>query len=235
MTPYSQRDPRWGSDKINNTQYTIATDGCLITCLGMVSDTAPDVVNNIIGFTGAQVNWTGLDGIGLELVEKSNVYDNAKVLEYIAAYGFCIVRVDWDGSPKTGGDTHFVTYIGNHQLIDPWTGTLRPTGAYPLTTGYRAVKRIGGDMPLNDEIIGKSSQRDEVVNHYHYDIGTAVPGDLLVKVQEEVQKAYDRGKAEGGQPQVTEPPENISVNGNTWVLNGLEWVDGKLIGNYKRQ
>lgn len=142
MTPYSQRDPRWKDIKINGTQYTIGTDGCLLTALGSIADVPPNEVVNKIGFTGAQVNWTDLDKIGLELVEKTNDYNNATVLKYLGLYGQCIVRVDWDGSPKSTGDTHFVTYIGNQKLLDPWTGTERATSVYPLPTGIRAVRKI---------------------------------------------------------------------------------------------
>lgn len=141
MTPLSQRDPRWSGIKINGTIYTIGTDGCLLTCLAMIAGLLPDVVASKIGFNGAQVAWTGLDKVGLELIEKNNVYNNEAVKKIIEQYGFCIVRVDWDGSPKSTGDTHFVLYIGNGKLIDPWTGTIEPTSKYSLPTGYRAVRK----------------------------------------------------------------------------------------------
>lgn len=173
MTKYSQRDVRWKDIPINGTKYTIGTDGCLLTCLGMVADVPPNEVVKKIGFTGAQVNWTNLDKIGLELVEKTNDYDNAKVLKYIAAYGQCIVRVDWDGSPKSSGDTHFVTYIGNQKLLDPWTGTERATSTYPLTTGIRAVRKI--DMNADEiavkktdfeNLVKKATMLDEILSKY---------------------------------------------------------------------
>lgn len=91
----------------------------------------------------------------------------------------------------------------------------------------------GGSMPINDEIIGKSSQRDKVVNHYQYQIGTAKDDELLIKIQEEVQKAYERGKSEGSHPTV--PPKEVQIHGETWVLNGADWKQGELTGNYKRK
>ena len=143
MTPYSQRDTRWKDVEINGTKLTIGTDGCYLTCLGMVTDTTPDWVVKKIGFNGAQINYTGLDKIGLELVEKSNTYDDVRVKEHIANNGFCVVRVDWDGSPKSTEDTHFVLFIGNKRMIDPWTGNECATTKYPLLTGYRAFKKVG--------------------------------------------------------------------------------------------
>lgn len=33
---YSQRDVRWGAQRLNNTRFTLASDGCLITAMAMV-------------------------------------------------------------------------------------------------------------------------------------------------------------------------------------------------------
>ena len=33
---YNQRDSQWGSNALNNTQYTLASDGCLVTAMAMV-------------------------------------------------------------------------------------------------------------------------------------------------------------------------------------------------------
>jgi len=41
----------------------------------------------------------------------------------------------------TPSDRHWVLYIGNHQLIDPWTGTIKPTSSYPLVKGYAIIEK----------------------------------------------------------------------------------------------
>lgn len=98
-------------------------------------------------------------------------------------------------------------------------------------------EKMGGSM--DDEygtIVGKSTQRDEVVNSYKLQIGTAEPKELLTQVQNIEKKAYDRGLSDGkSQSEIKQPPEEIEVNGKVWVLNGLLMVDGKLQGNYKRK
>lgn len=33
---YNQRDSQWGNNSLNNTQYTIASDGCLVTSMAMI-------------------------------------------------------------------------------------------------------------------------------------------------------------------------------------------------------
>ena len=50
-------------------------------------------------------------------------------------------------------------------------------------------------MPnLNDEIIGKASQRDKVVNHYKFEIGTAKDDELLVKIKDIIKQSDDKAK-----------------------------------------
>lgn len=165
---YSQRDARWKDIPINDTDYTLGTDGCLITCLAWISGITPDTAVKKLGFNGAQVDWNTLGNIGLELLEKGS-YDNDKVLKYIAENGQCIVRVDWDGSPKSTGDTHFVIYTGNKLLLDPWTGTERATSTYPLVTGIRAVRRIvmADTIPVEratfEQLVTKSTRYDDIV------------------------------------------------------------------------
>lgn len=139
---YSQKDPEWGNLPINGlTAYLMKDYGCLITDLAQIAGVKPTVALQQLTFNGAEVNWSSVGNIGLELVE-SGPYDNAKVLNYIEKYGQCIVRVGWDGNPQTTKDTHFVIYIGNKRLLDPIDGKEKATSAYPEVTGMRAVKKV---------------------------------------------------------------------------------------------
>jgi N-acetylmuramoyl-L-alanine amidase CwlA len=101
-------------------------------------------------------------------------------------------------------------------------------------------KELEGGMPGDDygTIVGKSTQRDEVVSHYKFEIGTAVPNELLVKVQALVtqaeKKGYDRGYEAGKKdgagttptpaPTTPFPEEDFEVNGGQTkeVINGVE-------------
>lgn len=228
MTPYSQRDVRWKDKKINGTQHTIGTDGCYITCLGMAVDLTPDVVEERIGFTGAQINYQDLDKIGLELVEKSNTYDNAKVTQYIADYGFCVVRVDWDGSPKSPGDTHFVLFIGNKRMIDPWTGNEVATSKYPLLTGYRAFRKVNMQTELEQCQIDRKKFWDER-DSLHRALGV----DSQEKAIQEIKRLQTREEEfKNHKCPVTQP----TVPNANLILNGVnkEYVkDGvKITENY---
>lgn len=133
-------------------------------------------------------------------------------------------------------------------------------GAVPLTVtkgknySYDNVCNLDkyikeGGMPGDDYgvIVGKSTQRDEVVNHYKFEIGTAVPSELLVKIQDLVkaaeQRGYDKGFKAGKDsvpaptptPTPDEPPQNMTLSdGSTWRRNGMQRLPGGgLLGNYE--
>jgi chromosome segregation ATPase len=56
---------------------------------------------------------------------------------------------------STPSDRHWVLYIGNHQLIDPWTGTIKPTSSYPLVKGYAIIQKNNeqNDLSSSEENI----------------------------------------------------------------------------------
>lgn len=169
VTPFSQRDPRWSNLKINNTSYTIGTDGCLICVLSSVAGITPDIAVVKLRFNGALVDWTSIGNIGLELAQRADVYDNDYVSQFITNNGSCIVRVDYDGYRETPSDTHFVLFIGNKREIDPWTGNEVATTKYPILTGYRAVRKvnmadtIAVERSKFEELVTKATKWDEIV------------------------------------------------------------------------
>jgi len=139
MIPLSQRDPRWKDIKLGTGATTISSHGCLITCLSMLAGTTPDVVNEELKRVGGYQNgnlviWSALDrtNLGLRFIERSRVYNNEKVSNNLP----CIVEVD--GS-RIGAKQHFVLYIGNKRMIDPWFGREADTSYYPAI-GYAIVK-----------------------------------------------------------------------------------------------
>lgn len=168
----NQRDPRWANLKINNTSYTVGGFGCFLCCVCQVAGIEPPEGLQKLKFDGANLIWESISNIGLEPLEKTNIYDNDKVKQYIAENGQCIVRVDFDGTPRTD-DTHFVIYTGNQQLQDPWTGTTRPTSTYPLATGIRACRKIGmgtDEIAVKktdfERLVSKSSMLDDILAKY---------------------------------------------------------------------
>ena len=143
MIPLSQRDLRWSRQQLGTSNTTIGSHGCTITCIAMLVGTTPDVVNKelkrIGGFAnGNLVIWSKVPTAfpQLTFVKRVNSYNNSDVLANLP----CLVEVDFDGSPVTFGN-HWVVFIGNKRLLDPWVGQERATSVYPILKGYAVFKK----------------------------------------------------------------------------------------------
>lgn len=190
----SQRDPRWKDIPLGTSKTTtIGSHGCTITCLAMLAGTTPNVVNQRMNAVGGYANtnlviWTKVPEAlpNLEFVWRGYTYDNERVKANLP----CLVEVDFDGTPRTD-DRHWVVYKGAQKMNDPWTGTERPTNAYPIQTGF-TIYRIKDDVsqpnpgevnpPMADntqitiakelfeELVGKASKYDGFFNAGYSDI-----------------------------------------------------------------
>ena len=160
MTLYSQRDTRWKDEKLGYGSTTIGNFGCTISALSQLllingySET-PSTVNAKLkanaGFVGTNQNllvWTAIEkAFKAKHLKRAYSYNNTEVADAISKYGGCLVEVD--GS-RIGAPTHWVLYIGNQKMIDPWTGTEQATSYYP-PKGYSIIsveKNTGGDMTM---------------------------------------------------------------------------------------
>lgn len=149
MQTLSQRDPKWGEITIGKSTSKIKDFGCTLVCLSMLAGTTPDVVNAFLtavdGFLVDRIIWKKINEtkLGLTFPEggRHYGYNDAEVYQAIQDYGSVLVEVDYDGVVATPSDRHWVLYIGNHNLIDPWTGTIRPTSSYPLVKGYAIIEK----------------------------------------------------------------------------------------------
>ena len=163
MENLSQRDIRWKDIKIGNSTSTIGNYGCTITAIAMLAGTTPDVVNAFLtavgGFLVDRIIWAKINETKLGLhfpdMGRQYVYNDVAVREAIEKYQGCLVEVDYDGVVATPSDRHWVLYIGNHQLIDPWTGTIKPTSSYPLVKGYAIIQKNNeqNDLSSSEENI----------------------------------------------------------------------------------
>src|SRR3990167_2077336 len=141
MQPLNQRDPRWARQQLGTSNTTIGSHGCTITCIAMLVDTTPDVVNRELkrvgGFAqGNLVIWSKIPVAFPQLIfiKRVNSYNNDDVKANLP----CLVEVDFDGSPNTFGN-HWVVFIGNQRLLDPWVGQNRPTSTYKILKGYAVL------------------------------------------------------------------------------------------------
>jgi len=170
LTKISQRDKRWANIKLGTSNLTIGQAGCTITCIAMLADLTPDDVNNRLKVANGYANtnlvvWSKIkEAISwLEFEWRGYSYENTKVASAISKNGSCLVEVD--GTP-IGGSKHWVLYVGNQKLIDPWDGKEKSTSSYQAI-GYAIINKIGNkpegnNMSEYEEAIRKSSAYDEV-------------------------------------------------------------------------
>lgn len=123
---YNQRDSQWGGSALNGTQYSLASDGCLVTSMAMVY-----THYGSRGVTPATINSNSSNFAS---------YYPAFLLKRISADGKTSERVgaDIDGTLSSGNPVivgisydgggladHFVVFIsgsgGNYQMNDPFT------------------------------------------------------------------------------------------------------------------
>jgi polyhydroxyalkanoate synthesis regulator phasin len=140
---FSQRDPKWANLKHGTSSKTIGETGCTISGLAYILNSygyneTPATVNekltNNNGYAqGNLIIWQAVPKIWpkLQFIERGYTYDNAKV----AADLPCLVEVRGDRIGAPGGK-HWVVFIGNKQLLDPWTGSIKATSWFGTPTGY---------------------------------------------------------------------------------------------------
>jgi len=161
---YGQRGAKWKNKKIGNSNSSIGDYGCTICCLAMLAGITPDDVNTrlagVNGYLVDKIIWAKVKQAipWLEFEWRGYQYDNNKVKKAIADNGGCLVEVDFDGSIATPRDRHWVLFIGNQRMCDPWTGRECSTSKYKIKTGYSIIKvynRPEENMTKQEEAILK--------------------------------------------------------------------------------
>jgi len=121
---YNQRDSQWGNMALNNTQYTLASDGCLLTSMAMVythyghRDVTPISINS------NPSNFAAYYPAYLKYDITANGVSSQRVSSYIdqnLQNGNPVIV----GIRYASGDTHFVVIVGgssgNYLMNDPFT------------------------------------------------------------------------------------------------------------------
>lgn len=127
---YSQRDPKWAKETLGFGKTTLGSHGCFVTSLAIMCGKTPSEVNSILK-KGKFFNG--------DLIISSNAMANSLGLTYVGKIDSqpkfkTIAEVDM--SPAPGKQQHFVVVKEDGSIIDPWTGTIRPKGTYPIMS-YR--------------------------------------------------------------------------------------------------
>ncbi len=215
----SQRDVRWVGLQLGTSHTTIGTHGCLITAIASILNTTPDVVNerlkSVNGFKdGNLVIWAKINEAfpGIQ-TRREWTYNNDDVRQNLPA----IVQVD--GTP-IGAPMHFVVFIGDQKLIDPWDGQIKSTGTYtPLS---HAV--MSGTWIREENYLAQLSQQIEATNQCQTQLKSAMDQNTVLQGKleqvllglEELKKKLDH-----------ETKKNIDINEALKITAGENQDNGK--------
>lgn len=135
---YNQRDSQWGAQPLNGTQYTLASDGCLVTSMAMVytfmghRNVTPATINSSSGnfasyYPAFLLKRISADGMTTDRVRTT-------LDSELSAGRPVIVGISYDSGPMSD---HFLVIIsgsnGNYMMNDPFT----PNGRnIPFTSKY---------------------------------------------------------------------------------------------------
>jgi peptidoglycan hydrolase CwlO-like protein len=122
---YNQRDSQWGNLSLNNTQYTIASDGCLVTSMAMAYShyghrgVTPVSINsnsdNFASYYPAYLKYV-ITADGARSTRTSSIIDST-----LSSGDPVVVGVSYDGGSIPD---HFVVLIsgssGNYKMNDPF-------------------------------------------------------------------------------------------------------------------
>lgn len=136
---YNQRDSQWGNNALNGTQYTLASDGCLVTAMAMVythigrRNVTPQTINsnpsNFASYYPAYLNKT----ISADGLTTSRIY--ATIDSELSAGRPVIIGIG-------AGPDHFVVFIsgsnGNYKMHDPFV----PNGRNINFTDHYSISNI---------------------------------------------------------------------------------------------
>ena len=129
MTPYSQKDKRWGKEVIPNAKGTMATKGCLITCLASISDILPLQVLNKLKLARA-FNLEGMIIHSIAAKALNLTYNGFSSVPSGQCIG-CTNKYAKQGVPQ-----HFFVWLDkNNEIMDPLKG-LVVKNTYPIQS-YR--------------------------------------------------------------------------------------------------
>lgn len=155
ITIYGQRDTKWGNDQMGKSGLKLKDYGCLCTSIAMLDGRTPKEVNALFSKAGAY-NSNGI--LSHEIASKTlgieyNGFGTSP--EYFP------IIAEVDMSPSPGKQQHFVVQINDKEIVDPWTGTVRPIKTYPIIS-YRKYKNLQDYQAINTNMKIPSKLQEEI-------------------------------------------------------------------------
>jgi hypothetical protein len=150
IRPFSQRDLRWFWKKVGFGSGWFGSIGCTTTALTALLfvagyDLRPDEVNERLkavgGFTGSLIYWSKIEKAfpKVKWVYRYYKYDNQAVKEYVNKGVPVLVEV------MTKGGKHWVLFLGDMKMFDPWDGKIKATSTYnPIGFSLINIPKLRG-------------------------------------------------------------------------------------------
>jgi len=143
---YSQRDIRWSWKKVGFGKGRFGTVGCTVTALtGLLfiagyDLTPPQVAEKlraVNGFVGDLILWSKIEKAfpKVKFIYRFYKYNNTAVKNILNNGVPVLVEV------LMGGSRHWVLYLGDKMMSDPWVGKVVLTSKY-VPIGYTEIALI---------------------------------------------------------------------------------------------
>lgn len=152
IIPIKQSDPRWADELLGFSSLTIGSSGCAITALTMLYNYVtgnklnPSDVNKklkaVKGFSGALIIWSKINKAFPELkwIYRDYNYKNFTVWKYVNIKRIPVM-VEVIPTKNVSTLRHWVLFLGDQKMADPFTGTIRSTSTYPLS-GDSLIQKV---------------------------------------------------------------------------------------------
>jgi len=132
---YSQRDIRWSWKKVGFGKGRFGTIGCTVTALtgllfvtgyNLTPDKVAEKLIAVNGFIGDLLYWSKVEKAfpRVKFLYRYYKYNNEEVKKLISSGTPVLVEVLLYGS------RHWVLFLGDKMMSDPWTGKVLPTSKY---------------------------------------------------------------------------------------------------------
>lgn len=181
MKIFSQRNSQWKDIQLGWSDKTIGSHGCTITSLAMMLtyigyNETPKTVNDKLlennGYANSNlVIWSVIP----------KIWSRVKSVDRIRSYNDNVAKkniplmVEVNGS-RIGAELHWVLFVGDQKMADPWTGNFKSSGWYGTPIGMTVMefdlqsssetmqeeKMVQLESSKFEELVSKATKYDEL-------------------------------------------------------------------------
>lgn len=155
VTAFSQRDKRWGNLELDKSGLLVKDWGCFVVALASLLDKLP---SEVLGILNREKCITKEGELLAEKASKVLGFDNYAMVSKNPKK-VCIAQIDF--SPKPGIQKHFVVWMGDGKVMDPWTGTFKDN-KWPVISYRLFERRLYPARPPEPDVDPKSPAKEKL-------------------------------------------------------------------------